>query len=86
MSLTTPLWRLEEAPELFLDSYVADGDRAVFLSLWGRDTAIHELMAKLTLPIAEGGDFSIRRPVLLRFFQARILRVKRAGGCGVPSK
>ena len=55
MSLTTPLWRLEEAPELFLDSYVADGDRAVFLSLWGRDTAIHELMAKLTLPIAEGG-------------------------------
>lgn len=55
MSISTSLWRLEEAPELFLDSYVADGDRAVFLSLWGRDTAIHELMANLTLPIAEGG-------------------------------
>ncbi|WP_110633550.1 hypothetical protein [Salinicola salarius] len=55
MSTAIPLWRLSEAPELFLDSYVADGDRAVFLSLWGRDTAIHELMAKLTLPIAEGG-------------------------------
>jgi hypothetical protein len=55
MSTSTPLWRLGEAPELFLDGYVADGNRAVFLSLWGRDTAIHELVAKLTLPIAEGG-------------------------------
>lgn len=52
---TTMLWRLTESSELFLDGYVADGNRAVFLSLWGRDTAIHELMAKLTLPIAEGG-------------------------------
>lgn len=55
MPISTILWRLDEAPELFLDSYVADGDNAVFLSLWGRDTAIHELMAKLTLPMTEGG-------------------------------
>lgn len=59
MSTPTTLWRLEEAPELFLDSYVADGDNAVFLSVWGRDTAIHELMAKLTLPLAEGGLSSL---------------------------
>ncbi|MAM55796.1 MAG: hypothetical protein CMN25_00460 [Salinicola sp.] len=54
--MTAPkLWRLDEAPELFIDRYLADGERAVFLSLWGRDTAIHELMAKLTLPMGEGG-------------------------------
>nr|WP_298411713.1 hypothetical protein [uncultured Halomonas sp.] len=55
MSNPTTLWRLKQTSELFLDSYVADGDNAVFLSLWGRDTAIHELIAKLTLPLAEGG-------------------------------
>lgn len=59
MPTSTSLWRLEQAPELFLDTYVADGDNAVFLSLWGRDTAIHELMANLTLPVAEGGWSSI---------------------------
>lgn len=55
MTTAPQLRRLKEAPELFLDNHIADGDKAVFLSLWGRDTAIQELLAKLTLPIAEGG-------------------------------
>lgn len=55
MPTPTTLRRLAEAPEFFLDSYVADGDSAVFLSLRGRDNAIHELMAKRTLPPGEGG-------------------------------
>ncbi|MDF9434621.1 hypothetical protein R5R73_02035 [Salinicola sp. LHM] len=76
MTTQPRLRRLEEAPELFLDSYVADGDNAVFLSLWGRDTAIHELMAKLTLPISEGGLDSLtlmgERPVRLRMNRDRL--------------
>lgn len=76
MATQTRLQRLEEAPELFLDSYVADGDSAVFLSFWGRDTAIHELMAKLTLPIAEGGWDSLTltggRPVRLHLNRDRL--------------
>tara|TARA_B100000378_G_scaffold218579_2_gene181892 strand:+ start:98 stop:223 length:126 start_codon:yes stop_codon:yes gene_type:complete len=33
MPPATPLWRLEEAPELLLDNYVADGDR-----IWQSDS------------------------------------------------
>lgn len=54
MPTSTPLWRLDEALDLFLDSYAADDSSAVFLSLWGRDTAVHELLAKLTLSVAAG--------------------------------
>ncbi|WP_417329711.1 hypothetical protein [Halomonas cupida] len=76
MTTQPRLRRLEEAPELFLDSYVADSDSAVFLSLWGRDTAIHELMAKLTLPIGEGGLDSLtlmgERPVWLLLNRDRL--------------
>ncbi|GEN25161.1 hypothetical protein HCU01_31100 [Halomonas cupida] len=47
----------------------------MFLSLWGRDTAIHELMAKLTLPIGEGGLDSLtlmgERPVRLHLNRDR---------------
>ncbi|MCG7601807.1 hypothetical protein MHM84_18750 [Halomonas sp. McH1-25] len=78
MTTQPRLRRLKEAPELFLDSYIADGDSAVFLSLWGRDTAIHELMAKLTLPIGEGGFDSLtlmgEQPVRLHLNRDRLGR------------
>lgn len=51
-----PLWSLKEVPALYLDAYVADdAGQAVFMSFWGRDTAIQELLAKLTLFANEGG-------------------------------
>lgn len=41
---------------VFCDALVCDNDRQlVFVSLWGRDTAIQELLAKLTIPVREGG-------------------------------
>lgn len=78
MSTSTSLRRLEEAPELYLDNHIADGEQAVFLSLWGRDTAIHELMAKLTLPISEGGIDSLTlqgdQPVRLHLDRSRLAK------------
>ncbi|MDR2452367.1 MAG: hypothetical protein LBE85_11510 [Candidatus Accumulibacter sp.] len=45
-----PLFRLDECPELLADACVADeGGELVFLSLWARDTAVQEFLARLTL-------------------------------------
>lgn len=44
------LLQLNEIPYIMADGYVCDDRRSlVFLSLWGRDTAIQELLARLTL-------------------------------------
>jgi hypothetical protein len=41
---------------IFCDALVNDDqDGLIFVSLWGRDTAIQELLARLTLSSAEGG-------------------------------
>jgi hypothetical protein len=46
----TTLLQLNEIPHIMADGYVCDERRSlVFLSLWGRDTAIQELLARLTL-------------------------------------
>jgi hypothetical protein len=45
-----PLYRIEECPDLMADGCICDErDQLVFLSLWGRDTAVQELLARLTL-------------------------------------
>ncbi len=45
-----PLYRIEECPDLMADGCVCDENgRLVFLSLWGRDTAVQEFLARLTL-------------------------------------
>jgi hypothetical protein len=45
-----PLYRIDECPELMVDSYIADqDDKLVFLSFWGRDTAVQQFLARLTL-------------------------------------
>lgn len=40
---------------VFCDAYVANDDNIIFVSLWGRDTAIQELLAKLTIQPHQGG-------------------------------
>jgi len=45
-----------DAPGLFADAVLTDeGDNLLFLSLWGRDTAVQEFRARLSLPVREGG-------------------------------
>ncbi|SDG72205.1 hypothetical protein SAMN05216603_103176 [Pseudomonas benzenivorans] len=54
--LPTPLHQVEECPDLYVDACVCDEQRnLVFLSAWGRDTALQEFLARLTLGSAEGG-------------------------------
>lgn len=44
------LLQLNEIPHIMADSYICDERRSlIFLSVWGRDTAIQELLARLTL-------------------------------------
>ena len=55
-SSPNPLFRLDECPDLMADACVADEDDAlVFLSLWARDTAVQEFLARLTLARDERG-------------------------------
>ena len=51
-----PLFRIDECPDLMADACVGDEDgNLVFLSLWGRDTAVQEFLARLTLARDEEG-------------------------------
>ncbi|MCX8967321.1 hypothetical protein EHW66_20795 [Erwinia psidii] len=46
----TSLLQLNEIPHIMADGYLCDERRSlIFLSVWGRDTAIQELLARLTL-------------------------------------
>jgi len=50
------LYRIEESQDLMADACVCDESRhLVFLSAWGRDTAVQEFLARLTLGSAEKG-------------------------------
>jgi hypothetical protein len=50
------LWRIDECPDLMVDGHVADRNgNLVFLSVWGRDTAIQQFLARLTLGRQEDG-------------------------------
>ena len=40
---------------IYCDALVDDDEFLVFASLWGRDTAIQELLARLVMPSVEGG-------------------------------
>lgn len=52
----TPLYQIEECPDLYVDACVCDEQRnLVFLSAWGRDTALQEFLARLTLGREENG-------------------------------
>jgi len=47
--------RLHSVYGIHCDALVDDNESLVFTSLWGRDTAIQELLARLSLPLHEGG-------------------------------
>jgi len=50
------LMQLDAAPELFADALLVDAcDNLLFLSLWGRDTALQEFLARVSLVNHEGG-------------------------------
>ena len=50
------LMSIPDAPGLFADAVLTDeGNNLLFLSLWGRDTAVQEFRARLSLPVREGG-------------------------------
>ena len=52
----TPLFPIEECNDLFVDACACDEQRnLVFLSAWGRDTALQEFLARLTLGAVEDG-------------------------------
>jgi len=45
---TTSLGSIDECPDLMVDGVVLDeNDTLIFLSTWGRDTAIQEFIARL---------------------------------------
>ena len=55
-TFTQPLFRIDECPDLMADGCVTDEHgNLVFLSLWARDTAVQEFLARLTLSSAEQG-------------------------------
>jgi hypothetical protein len=50
------LYRIEEAQDLVADACVCDeSNHLIFLSIWGRDTATQEFLARLTLGTGEHG-------------------------------
>ncbi|WP_229332891.1 hypothetical protein [Halomonas sp. KAO] len=50
------LYTLDECLDLYADAFCIGRNReCLFLSLWGRDTALQELLARLTLPTADNG-------------------------------
>lgn len=56
MPSPTPLYQIEECPDLYVDACVCDEQRnLVFLSAWGRDTVTQEFLARLTLGREENG-------------------------------
>jgi hypothetical protein len=56
MICSTQLFQIQECPDLYIDACICDeGRNLVFVSLWGRDTALQEFLARLTLGSAENG-------------------------------
>jgi len=56
MNGSTQLFQIEECPDLYVDACVCDEERnLVFMSLWARDTALQEFLARITLGPAENG-------------------------------
>jgi hypothetical protein len=50
------LYRIDECPDLMADGVVGDENgNLVFISLWARDTAVQEFLARLTLGRDEQG-------------------------------
>jgi hypothetical protein len=56
MSASVPLWGIREFSDVFLDALVRnEAGQLMFASLYGRDTAIQQLLAAFSLPVSSGG-------------------------------
>lgn len=56
MSASVPLWGIREFSDVFLDALVRnEAGQLMFASLYGRDTAIQQLLAAFSLPVTSGG-------------------------------
>jgi hypothetical protein len=56
MALSHQLWRIKEFSDVFLDALVRnEAGQLMFASLYGRDTAIQQLLAAFSLPLSSGG-------------------------------
>lgn len=49
------LYKIDEVSDLYVDAFLLDQTQLIFLSVWGRDTALQEFFARLTLPKSEQG-------------------------------
>ena len=49
------MYKIKEIQDLFADAFVVDEGSLVFVSMYGRDTAIQQLFASFSLPIQNGG-------------------------------
>ena len=50
------LYSIAEFTDVYADAFVADNEgHILFISVWGHDTALQALLAKLTLPVRSGG-------------------------------
>lgn len=55
-SCSRPLYRIDECPDLMTDACVGDEQgNLIFVSIWSRDTAIQQFLARLTLAHDEQG-------------------------------
>ena len=53
---STTLYRIDECPEVMADACVGDDQgNLIFLSIWARDTAVQQFLARLTLGRDEQG-------------------------------
>lgn len=53
---TLPVWRIRELSDLFVDALVCDeAGQILFVSVYGRDGAIQQLMSAFHLPTSQGG-------------------------------
>ena len=51
---------INDIPGVFCDAHLVDDSGVRFMSIWGRDTAIQEFLARLFLPERDGGIRSFR--------------------------
>ena len=54
---TKPLFKVADVFDVYADAFVSDCQTGnlLFASFWGRDTALQELLARLSLPPSDGG-------------------------------
>ncbi len=54
--MSFPLWQIEQFGDVFTDALVRnDSGHLMFMSIFGRDTAIQQLLAAFSLPVGNGG-------------------------------